>query len=164
MPPRNALPIDELLALLRQGPERIAVATGGLSAAALATSPAPGEWSPNEVLAHLRACADQWGGSLATIVREDHPTLRAINPRAWVEQTNYPGLDFRQSLDAFANQRAGLLALLEALPPDGWERSATIKGSGKTLQRTASQYANWIAIHERPHVKQIERAARAVRP
>jgi hypothetical protein len=27
------------------------------------------------------ACADVWGGSIVTMVREDHPTIRAINPR-----------------------------------------------------------------------------------
>jgi hypothetical protein len=109
------------------------------------------------VLAHLRACGDIWGGCIAAIVAEERPTLRAVNPRTWIEQTDYPELEFQPSLRAFAAQRADLLALLEPLPPDGWGRSATVTGAGKVLERTVLFYADWLARHERPHVKQIER-------
>jgi hypothetical protein len=60
-------------------------------------------------------------------------------------------------LRAFAAQRAGLLAVLEPLPREGWSRAATVTGAGKALQRTVLFYAQWLARHERPHVKQIER-------
>jgi hypothetical protein len=35
---------------------------------------------------------------------------------------------------------------------------ATVTGAGRTLERTVLFYAQWLASHERPHVKQIERA------
>jgi hypothetical protein len=60
-------------------------------------------------------------------------------------------------LRSFATQRAELLAVLSPLPPGGWERSASVTGAGKVLERTVLFYAQWLATHERPHVKQIER-------
>jgi hypothetical protein len=145
-----------VLTLLRQTPTRLATLTAGLTAAQLRTAPAPDEWSANEVLAHLRACADVRGGCIGPILAEDTPTLRAINPLTWIKTTDYLDLDFRSSLSAFTTQRAELLAVLDPLPPEGWSRAAIVTGAGKPLTRTVLFYAQWLARHERPHVKQVE--------
>ena len=60
------------------------------------------------------------GDCIATILAEDRPTIRAVNPRTWIKKTDYPNLEFRPSLRAFTTQRADLLAVLKALPPEGW--------------------------------------------
>jgi len=146
-----------VLTLLAETPPRLAALTADLSPEALQTRPTPEEWSANEVLAHLRACADVWGKCIATIIAEDTPTLRAVNPRTWIKQTDYPAMEFRPSLGVFATQRADLLAVLEPLPPAGWSRAAIVTGAGKVLERTVLSYAQWLAHHERPHIKQIER-------
>ena len=36
-------------------------------------------------------------------------------------------------------------------------------GAGKVLERTVLFYAQWLAEHERPHVKQIERIVNTMR-
>jgi hypothetical protein len=36
-----------------------------------------------------------------------------------------------------------------------------VTGAGKTLERSVLFYADWLAVHERPHVKQIERIVNA---
>lgn len=148
---------DEVLALLAETPRRIDAITAGLTPAQLRAVPEAGEWSANDVLAHLRSCADVWGGCIAAMLAEDRPTLRAVDPRTWTRQTDYPDLEFRPSFAAFAAQRAGLLAVLEPLPEEGWSRSATVTGAGRVLERTVKSYAQWLARHERPHVRQIER-------
>jgi hypothetical protein len=109
------------------------------------------------VLAHLRACADVWGGCIVAIIAEERPTLRAVNPRTWINQTDYRELEFRPSLQAFATQRTDLLGLLGSLAPEDLERAATVTGAGKVLEPSVLFYARWLAEHERPHVKQIER-------
>ena len=86
------LTMGQTLALLAETPRRIAELTRGLSAAQLRTAPAAGEWSANEVLARLRACADVRGGAALTIVAEARPTFRAIDPRRWIESTDYRAL------------------------------------------------------------------------
>ena len=156
--PGRSLTIEQVLTLLAHMPPRIATLTAGVASDQLHTAPAPDEWSANDVLAHIRACADVWGNCIEAIIAEDMPTLRAINPTTWIRQTNYPALEFRQSLGSFAAQRAGLLATLEPLPHESWARTATVTGAGKPLERTVLFYAQWMARHERPHIEQIERA------
>lgn len=154
---RNTLPIDKVLTWLGQTPPRLAVLAAGLTPAQLSTPRGAGEWSANDVLAHLRACADVWGRCILAIVSENGPTLRAVNPRTWIEQTDYADLAFEPSLQSFSRQRADLLEVLEDLSPEGWLRTATVTGAGIPLRRTVWFYAQWLARHERPHLKQIER-------
>jgi len=45
------------------------------SLAQLHTAPNPGEWSADQVLAHLRACADVWGGNILRMISEDRPAM-----------------------------------------------------------------------------------------
>jgi len=151
------LTIDQVLTQLREQPKAIAALTAGLPRARLHRSPDDGEWSLNDVLAHLRCCADVWGKYIAMIIAEDRPTIRAMSPRTWIKRTNYPDLEFTLSLRAFTKQRAELLALLRPLPKTGWSRSATVTGAGKPITRTVLDYAQWLANHERSHVKHIER-------
>lgn len=161
-----AIPIisrEEILKLLREGPARIAAATGEIAPERLRARPAPEEWSANEVLAHLRACGDVWGGYIHRIAEDDHPTIRAINPRTWMAQMDYQELDFRPSLAAYTAQRQDLLVFLEGLEEASWQRAATVKGAGKPLEHSLRFYAEGLATHERAHIKQIERLARGWR-
>jgi len=151
---------EQILSLLQEGPVRIAAATGRVAPERLCARPGPEEWSANEVLAHLRACADVWGGCMHRIIEEDHPTIWAINPRTWMEKTDYPELEFQPSLQAFMLQRAELLAFLEGLAEASWQRTATVKGAGRPLEQTMQIFGDKLARHERTHVKQIERIVR----
>jgi hypothetical protein len=160
----RSLTIEQVLTLLAQTPPRIATLTAGMASEQLQVAPTPDEWSANDVLAHLRACADVWGNCIEAIIAEDMPTLRAINPTTWITKTNYPALDFRQSLSSFAAQRADLLAIREPLPHESWTRAATVTGAGKALERSVLFYAQWMARRERPHIKQIERAVTIMHP
>lgn len=157
--PAPLLTIEALMTALPAAPGRIAEVTAGLADEQLRLAPEPGKWSATEVLAHLRACADMWGRCIDTMLAEDHPTIRAINPRRWITQTDYPEQPFSASLAAFAAQRAELVATLERLDPAGWQRPATITGAGRALERTVHAYADRLARHERPHIDQIGRAA-----
>jgi hypothetical protein len=159
----RVLSVEEILTLLSEHPKRIAELTGGRPVAHLHTEPEPDEWSANDVLAHVRACADVWGGAIARIIAEDEPTLKGLNPRTWIKQTDYPDLTFRASLRAFTKQRADLLAVLEPLPPAGWSRTATVLAWGQRYEKSVLDYADKLASHERAHVKQIEAVVAAIR-
>lgn len=155
---------DEIVALLAENFARIAHATADLDAARLRTAPAGGGWSVTEILAHLRAGADVWGGCIETILAEDRPTIRAVGRRSYIHQTDYPDLEFEPSFRAFAAQRADLRATLEPLPPEAWARTAVVAGAGAVLERTLNWYALGLAAHERSHVKQIVRMAKSHGP
>ena len=82
--PGKLLTIEQVLTLLAENPPRIAELTVGLTAAQLHVAPNPGEWSLNDVLAHLRACCDVWGNYMMKIIAEERPTWRDTNPRACI--------------------------------------------------------------------------------
>jgi hypothetical protein len=161
--PSVPLPVDELVTILTRTPVDLAAMAKGVSPAQLRARPQDDEWSANEVLAHLRSCADVWGDGIATILAEPTPTIRAVNPRTWIKTTDYPDLDFGPSLRSFAKQRTALLAVLTDLPPAGWSRRARITGVGAPQEWTVLTYASRLARHERAHVAQVATIIKRVR-
>lgn len=161
--PQSSLTIEQILALLAAAPARIATLTEGLTAAQLSRPPSQGEWSANEVLAHLRSCADVWGGCIERILAAEMPTIKAMNPTTWIKNTDYPEQEFPPSFQAFAAQRTQLLTILEPLPPEAWLRQAKVTGAGKPLIRSVYTYAESLVVHERPHLKQIQRIVTLVK-
>jgi hypothetical protein len=158
------LTVDEIMAILPETPGRIAALTESLTAAELHRPPEPASWSVNDVLAHLRACHDVLGGNVLRILAEDRPSWKGMNPRAWLKKTDYPEWDFAPAFEVFKKQRADLLAVLEPLPPAAWERTARVTGMiGETYDRSARYYADWMAGHERAHLKSLPRTIAAVR-
>ena len=155
--------IEEALTILAEGPPRIAALTAGLAPEQLHTAPQRGEWSANDVLAHLRACSDVWGDYMNRIITQDMPSLRPVSPRTWIKKTDYCEQEFQPSLRAFTAQRTDLLAVLEALPPEGWSRWAVVTTVGRIYERTVMNYAERLARHEREHVRQIEGIANTIR-
>ncbi len=154
----RGLTVDEIMAILPATPRRIAGATENLEPAQLHASPGPDAWSINDILAHLRACHDVLGGNILRILAEDSPTWRAMNPRTWMTKTDYPDWTFATAFEAFRTQRAALLAVVEPLPPEGWERTARVTGLvGGVGLRSALYYGDWMAGHERSHVRLIGR-------
>ena len=160
---KRELTVDEIMAILPETPRRISALTDGLTLAQLQTAPEPDAWSINDVLAHLRACHEVLGGSLLRIIIEDHPAFKGVNPRSWIRKTDYPEWEFARAFKAFKKQRAELLAVVQPLALDAWERTATVTGMvGDTYERTARYYGDWMAGHERAHWRHIEQIAAAV--
>ncbi len=150
------LTVDEIMAILAETPGRIAAMTDGLTPVQVRAAPGPEAWSVNDVLAHLRACGDVLGGNTVRILREDRPSWKGMNPRACLKKTDYPTWEFEPAFEAFKRQRAELLAVLQGLPQEAWQRTATVTGMiGETYERSALYYAIWLAGHERAHWRQI---------
>ena len=160
--PETPLTAQESLALLRENASRLAALSQGAKHSQLHMSPEVGEWSPSDVLAHIRACCDVWGGNIAKILAEEHATFAGLNPRTRMERTDYAERPFEDGLRAFAAQREELLITLDALAPDEWERSATVTSYGQADEKTIRSYASKLAKHERTHVRQIERALESI--
>lgn len=116
--PNRVLEPDDIMAILRTSATRLRELTSCLSDEQLHASPEPGEWSINDVLAHLRACNDVLGDAMKDIVAQDGPRLRAVSPRTWQQKSGYHEWRFGNALDAFAERREALLEVLEPLPLD----------------------------------------------
>jgi hypothetical protein len=80
-----------------------------------------------------------------------------------LRKTEYATWPFPASLEAYAAQRADLLAVLEPLAPESWERVAIVRESGgHVIERSVLFYAWSLATHEQEHLVQIADAARTV--
>ncbi len=144
--------IEITLNRLTETPGRIAAATEALSDKQLHRRPDAKTWSANDILAHIRACADVWGETMAIMLQEDEPTLKHVSPRTWLKKTDYLELPFRDSFQSFADQRRLLLETLNDLAFADWSRGATIKGR----RHTVFSQARRMALHEATHCEQFE--------
>ena len=143
---------EKVLRLLAATPRRITSLSRGIDIGKFQFKPDQDSWSANEILAHLRACADVWGKNIMATITLDHPTLRHISPRGWIRRTDYLQLEFKSSLATFAQQRHELLSVLKGLATGDWSREATTKGR----EETVFSFASRIAEHESKHCRQIE--------
>jgi hypothetical protein len=105
---------------------RLAAFPDALGAAARAASqepPAPGEWTPTEIVRHLIAVEEQvWHVRLRQLETEEHPRWRWVEPGQWLGDA---GARLDVVLARHASLRASTLSMLDALGPDGWSRTGT---------------------------------------
>lgn len=148
--------IKMTLEILETTPRDLASLSKGLDQARLHSRSKEEPWSANDILAHLRACADVWGKSIVAMLTQNHPTLRYVSPRTWMKKTNYPEQEFHISLEAFTQQRMELLAMLNRLKLEDWSRGATFKATTKGQQQTVLRYAQRLARHESEHCTQLK--------
>ena len=80
----TATEIEIYLKQLEATPRHLAKVTKSFDEARLQRRTEKGIWSVNDILAHLRSCADVWGGSIERMLVEDHPTLPYRHPRQWM--------------------------------------------------------------------------------
>jgi DinB superfamily len=146
---------DEIEALLESyeaAPARIAAAAVG-HGARLAEPPAPGEWSPRDILAHIRAADEILSPRLIQILVRDEPPLPSFDERRWAEVMGYATLDFDRLQATFAYRRAEMARVLRQLPPEGWQRVGIHEERGP---RTVLRLLRVLVEHEAEHVAQIE--------
>jgi hypothetical protein len=144
--------IGHILAALEQTPHTLERIAAECSEAQLASAPGQGGWSAQEVLAHLRACADLWTQSIYAMLAEKDPVLADINERKYALAARYAEVPFMPALTEFRSQRANLLRVLTALKPEEWERGAVILGRSHTVFTQARR----LAKHEGEHAGQLD--------
>jgi len=144
--------VQEFLKLLEKTARRIEVATKGVDEMRLHFKLDTTQWSANDILAHLRSCADVWGDSIEKMIAKDKQTLPYVHPRQWVKKTDYANLSFRISFQAFKTQRGELLKVLKDLSFEDWSRGAIIQGR----EHTVFTQTRRMATHENVHCDQIE--------
>lgn len=149
--------IDKALSILAETPLRIGSATKGIEEAFLQATNDKKSWSSNDILAHLRSCADLWTHSIYAMLAENEPVFSDINERKWAKVTRYAELPFDESFQAFSLQRESLLRVLKALPFESWERSAIIF----ERKHTVFTQTRRMAKHESEHCEQIESLLRS---
>src|SRR6202000_2552243 len=100
-------PVERILELT---PNKIAICLAEIGADKSTVQPAPGKWSPAEVVAHLADCELVFGFRLRQTLAEDNPTVQPFDQDKW--SATYPAYNASAALDAFSALRQWNLALI----------------------------------------------------
>jgi hypothetical protein len=111
------------------------------------------EWSPIEILAHVKACDDIITGRIAQTLVHPKPVLQDFNERAWAEVAGYTLAPMDQTLMAMQRHRGEMVWQLRNLPDEAWDRTAQHETRGAlALYDLVDSFAS----HEEDHVQQLE--------
>jgi DinB superfamily len=124
----------------------------GLEATEWQRSPAPGEWTPLQIVGHLLDVDIVYGFRWRLTITEVRPSYPGYDEKRWAElaRPDPPTL-----LRAFGALRTVNVALLRSLNGDDWKRTGV---HGEQGQETVQRMADKIAGHDIAHVNQLERA------
>ncbi len=132
-------------------PKLLRILVESLDDATWRAHPAPGRWSPLEIVCHLRdEEADDFGARLKVIL-EGKSEFAPIDPEAWVVARRYGDDDPRRAIAAFEARRRENLELLGRVDASLLERAGS---SGRTRLTGLDVLAAWVA-HDLLHLRQL---------
>lgn len=157
---RQALPLPQIVAAIRQTPARLAALADGLTAEQLRRRPRDGEWSMKEVMAHLlKVERDVFLPRLRRTAAEERPVFQPFDPDAWAAERDHREGRFDEDHRQFGAVREQTVAFLESLSPAAAERIAL---SGFFGPLTLGQYATHVVDHDLEHLTQMAASRPAV--
>jgi HAD superfamily hydrolase (TIGR01549 family) len=144
---------EAMQVILRTTPAVLQHFCRGKQISDLALRPAEGEWSPCEVLCHLRDVEREvFLPRLQKVTQEDNPFLSGRDTDQWADERHYCEQDGMIALHDFTQARLEQLAMLEGLKPEDWSRGARHAIFGPTHLH---ELVNINAGHDRLHVRQV---------
>ena len=144
-------PIEEILAA---SPAILASLIERIGPVRSSAPPAPGKWSPAEIVAHLADCEIVFAFRLRQTLAEDGPTIQPFDQAKWAAQ--YHGISAAQALDVFKAIRGWNHQLLRSVGPDAGSRRVTHPERGTMTFQTIVET---MAGHDLNHIAQLERIA-----
>ena len=124
----------------------------GLDPAGARTRPATGEWSPVEILCHLRDEETEDFGARLRVIVDGAREFAPIDPERWAEERRYHEANLPDVLEALRSRRQASLDLLASVTPETLKGSRSHKRLG-TLSGL-DILAAWVA-HDRIHLAQL---------
>jgi hypothetical protein len=125
---------------------------GDLDAASWRERPAPAEWSPVEIVCHLRDEEIEDFGARLRVIAAGGVAFEPIDPVRWAEERRYRDADPATTLAALDEGRAGTLAYLGTLAPERLRHAVSHPRLG-TLSGL-DLLAAWVT-HDRLHLAQL---------
>ena len=143
-----------LEAILEATPGVIAQYLEGLSDEAAAIPPAPGKWSPAEIVCHLADCELVFAFRLRQTLAEDAPIIQPFDQDKWA--VNYAGISAGQALGVFGSLRTWNLLLIRKALPAAANRPVTHPERGTMTFQTLVET---MAGHDINHLNQLQKLA-----
>ena len=145
---------QRLIEQYRDGYAAVHRALEGIGPAELDARPAPGTWSPREIVHHLADSEMTSAIRLRRLIAEEAPLIVGYDQEEYARRLCYDR-PIDASLDAFRAARACTAEILDRLTPDQWARAGTHSESGTySVERWLDIYAR----HAHGHADQIRRA------
>jgi hypothetical protein len=120
------------------------------------TPPAPGKWSPREILCHLADCELVFAFRYRQTLADTNHIIQPFDQDRWAK--SYAVYTADQALELFTALRDWNLTLLRSLTPDQLAKAVTHPERGTMVLRTIIETA---AGHDLNHLKQLEAAQHA---
>ena len=137
---------------LARSVELLPMLLAGLEGAAWRARPSPAEWSPVEIVCHLRdEEVDDFGARLRVILAGG-PRFAPNDPEQNAMTRRYREADPADALAAFVTHRRATLDLLAAAPPERLAATAERPNGGRLSG--LDLLASWVA-HDRLHLQQL---------
>ena len=116
--------------------------------------PAPGKWSPAEIVCHLADCEIAFGFRLRQTLAEDHHVLQPFDQEKWAAP--YKGITAKDALAAFTGLRSWNLLLIGKMLATSASKPVTHPERGTM---TFGTIVETMAGHDLNHLAQLKRIA-----
>lgn len=130
----------------------LAALLAGLDDAGARTRPAADEWSPVEILCHLRDEETEDFGARLRVIVDGAAGFAPIDPERWARERRYHEATLADVLDALGARRQASLDLLASISPKALAGSRPHKRLGHLSGQDI--VAAWVA-HDRIHLTQL---------
>lgn len=117
--------------------------------------PAPGKWSPSEVIAHLADAEVVFSWRFRAILGHNGAPLQAFDQDEWAANLAYEKADPAESVALFEAMRIANLRLLDRVDPRLHENYGMHSERGK---ETVTHLIRLYAGHDLNHLSQIEKS------
>jgi hypothetical protein len=124
----------------------------GLDPAGGRTRPAKDEWSPVEILCHMRDEESEDFGARLRVIVDGAGDFAPIDPELWPEERRYREASLPDVLETLRARRQASLDLLASISPKALEGSRPHKRLGRLSGQDI--LAAWVA-HDRIHLCQL---------
>ncbi|HTS61748.1 MAG TPA: DinB family protein [Candidatus Acidoferrales bacterium] len=142
-----------LLERFRRGPELLAVVLTGVFGEEEDFVPAPGKWSPRQIVAHVADAELVAAHRFRQMLAEDQPPLIAFDQDKWTQNLDYARRKPKQSLETFRRLRTENYELLKDLPPAAFERTGNHSERGTISVRNLLE---GMAEHAESHARHLQ--------
>ena len=144
---------EDLIALLRETPERVRLLTACVSGPDLCLKNSEWEFSMLEHVCHLRDIeVDGYAARVKRILSEDGPLLPDIDGSRLARERDYNSQNLALALQAFSQARALNIETLRNVREDQLEREGNLEGVGTI---TLWQLLNLQREHDQEHLREL---------
>jgi hypothetical protein len=158
-PYASRLGSEDPLKVLSATPRKLEQIIEDLGAERMDHPPAPGKWSPREILCHLADCEIAFSFRLRQTLAEEDYVMQPFDQQKWA--ASYAGYGTREALTLFCAARNWNLALLRSVSEEQREKTVTHPERGAMTFWTLVET---MGGHDLNHLVQLQTIVKSFAP